>query len=345
VVDDIGDFVVVRLAHNLDAAWAGVDSWSEEKGDAGRIVACRWAVVPRLDVLLDDVVKTFAKVALADWPHWYGAALMNETSPPGFEQKLHLRHDLAAICRTRLNIVHPWLRWAAERCLHGEVPFSSENSRELQAAQLSLAVSPQNLAIVLCAEQHDAGGAAALVAAGEWFHRVTRAPVRLLVPHSWKGCDAIRRLSIAAEEIPDDVTVPKVAPAEPERLQVQVTPLTGLPHPNSPAEQELFERIMADEELAACLKFNQTIEVELLQKYRVDIVCQSLRIVIEVDGDDHRVSAAKYSDDCLRDYRLMLKGYVILRLPNHIVQADAELAMGRIRDVVRYRKQMMKQEA
>jgi len=326
------------LTDDIDAGWAHVESWGDTLDGDSRLVACRWDVVPRIDDVIDDVIQTFARVALADWPHWYGSVLAEKMAPVGLEQDLHLRLSLQQISRQQLHVVSTWLHRAAASCLAQAMPFYKEVPRELQAGQLSLAVCSKNLVVALCAASEQSVGAGALVAAAEWLHRVTGARVILLAPMTWQGSADFQRVNVEPEFLSFVAHPAGQAPTTTIGVQVHVTPLEGLPHPGSEAERALYERIKADEELAACLRFNQTVVVDLQQKFRIDIVSRSLKVAIEVDGDDHRVSAAKYCDDCARDYRLMLSGYLVLRLPNQLVLSDPELAMARIRDVVRYRR-------
>ena len=342
MADGCVDSIAVCLAEDLDAAWADVETLAGQ-GAETRVIACRWERVPRLDALLDDVVKTFAGVALADWPHWHGTALVDPRSPADFDQTLGLRQAAAEICRNQPKVVGSWLRWAAGECLSGRLPFDDAAPREFQTGQLGGAISPGKLLIVLSARSPEQGGAATVTAAAEWLGRIGVGGVTLLLPVAWESCEALRRLNLVPRRLANATTAPPTQGAH-DGVKIQVTPLAGLPHPGSAAEQALYKRIGFDQELAACLKFNQTIEVDLHQKYRVDIACAALRVAIEIDGDDHRASVVKYTQDCQRDYRLMLQGYLVLRLPNDIVENDMELAIQRIRDLIRYRKQLMHNE-
>ena len=323
----------------MEAAWTEVQAWGDSLDGSSRLVACRWGVVPRLDDLIDDVIRTFAGVALADWPHWYGMTLVDPQTPSALEQIMALQTSLRHIARQQLHVLSPWLRKAAAKCIRREPPFDSNSPREVQAGQLALAVCPQNLTVVLCTSENESTGAAALVAAAEWLQRVTGARIILLTPTAWKNSSDLHRLhaepkTLSFQEPPPTDPFPAGLPSG---VQVHVTPQPGLPHPNSEAEGILYQRIQGDKELSACLQFNQTVEVNLGQKFRIDILCRSRRVAVEVDGDDHR-ALNKYCDDCNRDYRLMLNGYLVLRLPNTLVQSDPDLAIHRIRDLLHFRE-------
>ena len=198
--------------------------------------------------------------------------------------------------------------------------------------QLSLASFPREGVVVLCAASEEPLGDAGLCAAAEWWHRVTHAKVCLLIPNTWRESTAINRLhTIQLDSASEPVPIVE-AP-----VRVHASALPGRPHPASVAEQILYRLIQKDPELTASLEFNQTVGVDLDQKFRIDILCRQRRVAIEVDGRDHRV-ATKHIADCERDFRLLTHGYVVLRLPDELVRADPELAMARIREVLRCRQ-------
>ncbi len=54
---------------------------------------------------------------------------------------------------------------------------------------------------------------------------------------------------------------------------------------------------------------------------RVDLLCREHRIVVELDGPEHRIEP-KFGNDRHRDYELLTAGYLVLRLTNDQVAAD-----------------------
>jgi very-short-patch-repair endonuclease len=56
-------------------------------------------------------------------------------------------------------------------------------------------------------------------------------------------------------------------------------------------------------------------------------------VVVEVDGPEHR-EPNHYYQDRLRDYELLISGYLVLRIPNELVMSDCERAVEMIRKVV-----------
>ena len=207
----------------------------------------------------------------------------------------------------------------------------------MQAGQLSLVSFPREGVVLLCAASEEPAGDFGLVAAAEWWNRVTRAKVCLLLPNTWRKSAAVNRLATIQLDL--TLAPPSALHSFPAPVRVHASPLPGMPHPASAGEQILYHRVRKDAELAVCLSFNQTITVDLDQNFRVDILCRSRRVAFEVDGRDHR-TVAKYIADCERDFRLSVQGYVVIRLPEELVQADPEMAMERIRRTLRSRAEV-----
>ncbi len=70
---------------------------------------------------------------------------------------------------------------------------------------------------------------------------------------------------------------------------------------------------------------------------RVDFLCRTHRIVVELDGPEHQAEP-KFGEDRHRDYELTVAGYLVLRLTNAQVTDDLQRAIEKIRAVVRLRR-------
>ncbi|HVT55901.1 MAG TPA: DUF559 domain-containing protein [Xanthobacteraceae bacterium] len=70
-----------------------------------------------------------------------------------------------------------------------------------------------------------------------------------------------------------------------------------------------------------------------LGSYIVDFECRKARLVIEVDGGQHNLSAG-IREDAKRDAVLQSKGYQILRFWNHDVDQNLDGVMSRILDAL-----------
>jgi very-short-patch-repair endonuclease len=65
-------------------------------------------------------------------------------------------------------------------------------------------------------------------------------------------------------------------------------------------------------------------------------------VVVELDGYPDHSARDAFERDRHRDYELLMSGYQVLRITNDEVTRDLEAAVGKIRDVVNWRKQMLK---
>jgi len=68
-----------------------------------------------------------------------------------------------------------------------------------------------------------------------------------------------------------------------------------------------------------------------LDRYIVDFVCLSLRLIIEVDGPSHELTAGA---DTIRTRRLEAQGYRIIRFSNEQVMRELDSVVETIRAVI-----------
>lgn len=110
-------------------------------------------------------------------------------------------------------------------------------------------------------------------------------------------------------------------------------PVAGRPHPASAAEQHL-EHALAQEDWAAERVWNHAVDLGSLHPpVRVDLLFPAQRLVVEVDGPDHR-SIEKYEADRRRDADLLLAGIRVLRLTNARIMDDLAESVAVIRTLV-----------
>ncbi|MFC7753963.1 endonuclease domain-containing protein [Tsukamurella soli] len=103
--------------------------------------------------------------------------------------------------------------------------------------------------------------------------------------------------------------------------QVLYPPLSGRPHPASAAEQRL-EEALTRQPWAVARRWNTLVPLGVLHPdVRVDLLFDVARLVVEVDGADHR-TPEKYAADRRRDADLLLAGYRVLRFTNEHVLSD-----------------------
>jgi very-short-patch-repair endonuclease len=120
---------------------------------------------------------------------------------------------------------------------------------------------------------------------------------------------------------------------------VSLTLLThGAPASGSAVERRMHQLIMADPELRGQFVFNATMVLNGgAFAARPDLFCEAAGLVVELDGFADHGQRSAFLADRRRDYEFAAAGFLVLRIPNDDVLADAELALEKIRTVMRMR--------
>lgn len=186
------------------------------------------------------------------------------------------------------------------------------------------------IVLVSTATGDDDRGVAALSDAAAWIAAHGQTAVWVDVT----GIDGLERFPLVELSTPTDGPVPDPdTPAE----RVLIPPVSGLPAPNSPAEQTL-ERHLATQGWAVGRRWNTLVDggSPLDPRMRVDLVWPDARVVVEVDGPDHR-STAKYAADRGRDNLLQRRGFIVLRFTNEQVVDDVATVATQVRQALEER--------
>ncbi|MGC4070606.1 MAG: DUF559 domain-containing protein [Polyangiaceae bacterium] len=298
------------------------------------IVSLHWNAAPPLDKELDEIVDAMAAAAKDLWPHWYCSVeeRFNRERWPNAEVELRLE-DARSVART---VSAAWFRKAWNACRAGGAPVVRQVSAAEQLRQLALALDPKGPLVLLLVSDPVAPPTRihALARAAEWLASHASVAVILVVPEPWRGkpeLDVVGYEPVSWETSefsdPDELPLPEIGP------RILVEPTIGQPHPASRAEQRLYDCLMQDASLSKLFRFNQRVIAFQNQPFRVDLLCEEHRIVVEVDGNEHR-AARKYREDRDRDYRLLAAGYWTLRLTNEDVFSDIALVMAKLRNLI-----------
>lgn len=306
---------VLDLAPGQRLACVGLGGDGVAEAIAGRDDHARCALQldarphPSAAAVLDRLLDDLASLALDRWPRWYGGE--------------GAVHDVLAgdPC-----VSAPWLRAAARRAGAGHPPRLPHAARAFEFVQLLRAIDPAGL--ILIAEVDPASGARAapVIEALEWCAGHGAAVVAALrtAPPEAPPYDRILYGALAIGTAPVPAAARFVAP--PSKA-----------HPASGTEKRIAAALARDPELAELFAGNQTVRVEGWGPHpRVDLVCREHRVVVELDGPEHR-GAIAYANDRHRDYALLTAGYLVLRITNEQVEADLQQAIEKIRAVVRLR--------
>lgn len=100
-------------------------------------------------------------------------------------------------------------------------------------------------------------------------------------------------------------------------------PIVGHPHPGSEPEKILC-RALDNQPWATGREHNRAVRLgSLSSPFTVDVLWRTERVVVEIDGDEHR-AATKFGADRMRDNQLQTEGFIVLRFTNSQVIDDHE---------------------
>ena len=319
-------------------ALAQVEAHANLPPEGVKLVACHWGKLAGIATVIDDALRSLAEAAQGCWPDWYTGEADSSVADAIL---LEAATEEAVPVQVRHLVLPPWLRQARDCCHQSCLPLPEGFPNATHAAQLSLALAPERLLLVLAVTDSTPapGALLALARAAEWFAREAGATVAVLLPEALRGHCELDSISFAAMELP--LRRP-AGEAEEEKSRLFVWPRHGKPHPNSRGEQLLARRLGEEgSELAGLFRFNQSVETCRGSRFLVDLLWPEGRVVIEVDGYRWHSDRETFSGDRHRDYELMISGFLVLRLPHDEVVDDVELALAKIRDVVAFRRRQL----
>jgi hypothetical protein len=294
------------------------------------------------EAIVEQVLARLADTARRVWPVWF-----TDVSFADYGRDA-LGREAARLAITRLAHAMPtlfrrWAELAVLRASEGRLPRISGTARELELAQLAIAINRAGLTLVAdVAEALDE--AESLVHALEWIVRRAGIAVVALFPELPVSLPPFDRIAYGARQVTGAATglmtsaeiEPTCAPAGlPD--DAWLDPVLGRPHPLSAIEQRVCEAIGRDAELAPLFGFNQVVETVRGGRPKVDLLWRTGRVVVELDGWEHNTRGL-FMRDRHRDYELLLSGYAVLRIANDEVAQDLAKAIEKIRDVVKMRR-------
>lgn len=333
-----GEVRVVRCP-NVAETLTELGIWAEQHLSDMRMVARAWEKLPSVRRLLRDVLDGLAETALALWPQWYaagggdgGLGEVDWADPQAIDELV------SRLLGARREVLLPWVRAAVARCREGKPARPARFPNATHAAQLALTIEPRRLAFALCVSDAAPrpGRLLGLARAAEWIARETGAAVAVLVPAGLKDRGELDGVNFDAVDLR-----PRPAPKAEKtarRPGLLLWPFYGGPHPASPGEQLLAQRLEADADLAGLFRYNETVQTVQGSRFVADLVWPEGRLVVEVDGYQFHSDREAFVHDRQRDYELLASGYLVLRLPHDEVVDEVNTAIRKIRDVVAFRR-------
>ncbi|MEH3148589.1 MAG: DUF559 domain-containing protein [Methylobacterium frigidaeris] len=220
-----------------------------------------------------------------------------------------------------------WRRAAEKRVAAGRAPRFRRQPPALEFVHLLHAVDPAGIVLVAEVDPLIATRAAPVVEALEWCAGHGAATVAVLPAAPPEGPPYNRILYGACE------VRPRPAPAAARFIAPR-----SKAHHASLVEQRVEAALRRDPELGTLFACNAPVPVGAWgASSRVDLLCREHRVVVELDGPEHR-TPHRFAEDRHRDYELLVAGYLVLRITNDEVEADLQRAVEKIRDVIRLRR-------
>ncbi|NUT36743.1 MAG: DUF559 domain-containing protein [Hamadaea sp.] len=293
-------------------------------------------VTDQVAALLDALDRA----ARALYPRWLpGAERFDGATVLGAAAVRALAQRTAA----RSRDFGPFLVDLAERSLRDAPPSAAQPSG-VRATGLARVIAaayerPATAVLVVVPDGLTAEDELGLCAAAEWLagrgftawlagtplqHTDRVQAVRIRLP------ERVQRLAGSAADLADPADLPTPP-------LVSYPPVDGAPRADSAAETAL-ERALAQHPWARGRVWNKCFEIgPLSEVYRLDLSWADERLVVEVDGPDHR-QRLKWARDRHRDNALQAEGHKVLRFPNEDVLADVQLVVQKIQHVLILRR-------
>jgi len=305
-----------------------------------KVVAHTWDKLPDHSSVVKEVLTVLAKASHAVWPSWYGQENVFSGVEATLEQGIFNQLQCQALKARQPEICEPWVKAAVNACESGQIPLPNKFAHALQLSQLALTLDPVTLIFILAVNdaQPEPWRLFGFARAATWIAQETGSRVAVLMPAHLTDCEELASILYGAVELSPALPSRSTETISGEEAKHFLWPLQGQPHPGSPGEQKLADRLSRDQELAILFGFNQSIRTVRGSLYLVDLLWLEGKVIVEIDGYRYHGNRFAFGEDRNRDYELLISDYVVLRLPHDEVVADIEIAIEKIRDVVRFRR-------
>lgn len=280
--------------------------------------------------LVDAVVTELESAAVDSIPLW-----LNEFDHHAGPSTLDRRAARIAAVRLAADTTHfsPYVGALADAAVAGRPPrrtaFAVETRAAGSARMLASAQQRRTTALVVVVPAEvDAG---LVETAAEWLCSHAETAV-WLTGGGTSNMDRFPTVSVRAPEVPSGVSTVL------DRFRpLSYPPIAGHPHPASDPEKRLY-RALDVHDWATGREHNRSIRLgELTRPFTVDVLWRTEKIVVEIDGNEHR-AADRFAEDRVRDNQLQTHGYMVLRFTNAQVNDDPQRAVATIREAVSARR-------
>ncbi|OZD68641.1 hypothetical protein CH272_26560 [Rhodococcus sp. 05-340-1] len=280
--------------------------------------------------LVDAVVAELEKAAVDSVP-----LLLTEFDHHEGSATLDRRAARVAAIRFAGDTAHfgPYVGALADAAVAGRSPRRTAFTVETRAAGSArvVASAQQRSTAALVSVVPVGTDAGVVAAAAEWL--CTHAEMAVwVIGDGASGMDRFPSVSVRAPAVPTGVSTVL------DRFRpLSYPPIAGHPHPASDPEKRLY-RALDVHEWATGREHNRSIRLgELSRPFTVDVLWRTEKIVVEIDGSEHR-APERFAEDRVRDNELQTHGYMVLRFTNAQVIDDPQRAVATIREAVSRRR-------
>jgi very-short-patch-repair endonuclease len=348
------------FSDGVEDTLAVLQQTAASESPTARAISLTWREVPPLANELGLLVSALAKAAPAFFPALYGLRQGERTAQWSATQ---VESEAHTTTRAVPGVDGFACRRILEACYRGQVPNLGKLARAQQVRQLALAIDPQHLIVFIAELEVPANlqTLRSLAQGAEWLATNCTCRVVLVLPDVLVGRQELDHVSYGARiwsRSGDLISIDESTEAQHSQTSIKcehkekgangsaeplidVSPIVGRPATNSEAEQELYQALIADEELRPLFAYNQQVPTLNGRTPIVDILWSAGKLVIEVDGQDHR-GVKKFRADRLRDYELWLAGYSVIRFTAEDVLIRVAEVIALIRAAVRAVRQREK---
>ena len=320
----------VRLIAGLDAATLA-DLLTDAPSTRRPVLRLDLAGPGNAAACIERAIQALSDAVGRLWPYLWGGEDFSQVRDDPLS-RAHLPLRLAALSARQAGVSRAWAQEIVPQLQRGATPRLATPSPPVEWSQLAQAFAPTGLVIVVPLGPD----ADAFVAAVEWLARNADVAV-LVLAETMPASPAYERILYGAREVAHASALPRTGPESPRAdppLVIALPETEGRPHPQSDVELRLYTLIQADADLRPLFAFNRFVADLPLLQAKPDLIWADGRLVVEIDGPEHR-GAAKYRADRHRDFELVRAGYRVLRMTNEDILTDAALALEKIRDLVR----------
>lgn len=306
--------------------------------DAPAVVTYRPSGVPSRSAIVEEVLRELEAATRQLFPAWLPDA---EGIGPGGAGIPAVR---ALAMRLASSTVHfgPFLADLAEGAVRGAAPTSGRFPAEVRSAGLArvLAASFARDTTALLVRVPDGltgDDEDNLVDACEWLAASGGLGV-WLVGSPLRVVDRVMtvRVALPAAMAREERGI-AVADVERGSPVIECPYVAGRPRANSQAEKRLAAAL-SKRSWAVGGRWNDVYQPhELSERIELDLVWHAEKLVVELDGREHR-GARHYRKDRERDIGLQLNGYVVLRFTNEQVLGDIGIVLSQIKKLIETRR-------